>query len=120
MPAHNAARDAEALLHHAQGWTYHRIAQHMGYANESGARKAAERAMEAIPRQTAGEAKALILADLFEAKRHAWEVLGRRHVVVSNGHVVRRFVDVERDEDGIERLGMDGKTIPVFEDVEDD
>lgn len=120
MPAPNPARDADALLHRAQGWTFERIAGQLGYANRSGAQKAVERAIEASVRETCDEAKTLILADLSEAKRHAWEVLGRRHLMVSNGHVVRRFVDVERDEDGIERLDMDGKTIPVFEDVEDD
>lgn len=120
MPASNPQRDAEALLLKAQGWTYTRIAGHMGYVNESGARKAVERAKTAAVRETSDEARTLILADLSEAKRHAWEVLQRRHLMVSNGHVVRRFVDVERDADGIERLGMDGKTIPVFEDVEDD
>ena len=120
VPAPNPARDAEALLHRAKGWHFDRIAAEMGYANRSGAQKAVARAYAAGPRETTDEAKALILADLFEAKRHAWEVLGRRHLMVSNGHVVRRFVDVERDEGGIERLDMDGKTVPVFEDVEDD
>jgi hypothetical protein len=42
------------------------------------------------------------------------------HLAHSNGKVIRRFAGVERDEDGIERLDMDGKTIPVFEDVYDD
>ena len=42
------------------------------------------------------------------------------HLAHSNGKVVRRFAGIERDEDGIERLDMDGKPIPVFEDVYDD
>lgn len=120
MPASNAARDAEALAYRAQGWTFDRIAGQMGYANRSGAQKAVERALAASVRETSDEAKTLILADLYEAKREAWEVLRRRHPMVSNGRVVRRFVGIERDEDGIERLDPDGKTIPVFEDVEDD
>jgi hypothetical protein len=120
MAAPNPARDVEALTYRAQGWNYDRIAAQMGYANRSGAQKAVERAIATSVRESADEAKTLILADLFEAKRHAWEVLGRRHVHVSNGHVVRRFVGIERDDDGIERLDMDGKPIPVFEEVEDD
>lgn len=120
MPAANATRDAEALGYRAMGWTFERIAEQMGYANRSGAQKAVERAIAGSVRETTDEAKILILADLREAKRHAWEVLARRHLMVSNGRVVRHFVGVERDEDGIERLDMDGKPIPVFEDVEDD
>ncbi|HEX4612992.1 MAG TPA: hypothetical protein VH092_32680, partial [Urbifossiella sp.] len=120
MPAPNRARDADALLYRAQGWTFERIAQEMGYSNKSSAKKAVDRAREAGPRETRDEAKVLILADLMEAKRHAWEVLGREHVVVSNGRVVRRYVGLERDEDGIERLDPDGKTIKIFEDVPDD
>jgi hypothetical protein len=120
VPASNAARDAEALAYRAQGWKFDRIADQMGYANRSGAQKAVERALAASVRETSDEAKTLILADLYEAKREAWEVLHRRHLTVSNGRVVRRFVGIERDEDGIERLDPDGKTIPVFEDVEDD
>ena len=120
MPASNAARDVEALTYRAQGLTYDRIADQMGYANRSGAQKAVERAIAASVRESADEAKTLILADLFEAKREAWTVLQRKHLTVSNGHVVRRFIGVERDDDGIERLDMDGKPIPLFEEIEDD
>lgn len=120
MPAPNRARDAEALLYRAQGWTFERIAQEMGYSNKSSAKKAVDRAMEAGPRETRDEAKALLLADLMEAKRRAWEILERDHVTVSQGHVVRRFIGLERDEDGIERLGPDGNPIKIFEDVPDD
>lgn len=120
MPASNATRDAEALAYRAQGWNYDRIAAQMGYANRSGPQKAVERAIAASVRETTDEAKVLLLADLYEAKREAWGVLQRPHVTVSNGRVVRRFVGIERDDDGIERLDPDGKTIPVFEDVEDD
>lgn len=121
MPAPNRARDAEALLYRAQGWTFERIAEHMGYANKSGAQKAAQRARDAGPRETTEEAKALILADLMEAKRRAWEVLNRDHVVVSQGRVVRRFLGLERDDDGIERLDpATGEPIKIFEDVADD
>jgi hypothetical protein len=120
MPASNVTRDAEALGFRAMGWTFERIASEMGYANRSGAQKAVERAIASSVRETTDEAKILILADLREAKRHAWAVLERRHLTVSNGRVVRHFVGIERDEDGIERLDPDGKTIPVFEDMEDD
>jgi hypothetical protein len=120
MPAANALRDAKALGYRAQGWTFDRIAAEMGYANRSGAQKAVERAFAASVRETSEEAKVLILADLYEAKREAWEVLKRKHVTVSHGRIITRQVGIERDEDGIERLDMDGKTIPVYEDVEDD
>jgi hypothetical protein len=120
MPAPNAAKDARALSCRARGWTYQRIANEMGYRDRSAARKAVERATASDIRESNEAAKSILLADLFEAKRQAWEVLGRRHLVVSNGRVVRHFIGVERHEDGIEKLDADGKTIPVFEDMEDD
>jgi len=89
VPARNVTRDAEALSYRAQGWTYGRIANAMGYTDRSAARKAVERALAADVRETTEEAKALILADLNAAKQAAWAVLEANHITISNGVVVR-------------------------------
>jgi hypothetical protein len=89
MPARNAARDAEALSLRARGWTYLRIADEQGYANESGARKAVERAMAHNIRESNDEAKSLLLTDLNAAKQAVWAVLEANHLVISEGRVVK-------------------------------
>jgi hypothetical protein len=88
MPAPNRIRDSEALGLRARGWTYQRIANEQGYANESGARKAVERAMSSGIRESNEEAKTLLLADLNAAKQAVWAVLEANHLVISDGRVV--------------------------------
>ena len=88
MAARTALRDAQALGYRAQGWTYDRIANEMGYSDRSAARKAVERSMATTVRETADEAKTLLLADLNRAKQAAWAVLDANHVTVSQGRVV--------------------------------
>lgn len=89
MPARNGVRDAEALSYRARGWTHQRIANEMGYTNESGARKACERAYAAGIRESNDEAKALLLLDLNAAKQAVWAVLEANHLVISDGRVVK-------------------------------
>jgi len=88
MPARNGLRDAEALSYRARGFTYQRIANEMGMTDRSAARKACERAMAADIRETADEAKALLLMDLNAAKQAVWAVLEANHLVISDGRVV--------------------------------
>lgn len=88
MPAADTLRDAQALHFRAQGWTYQRIANELGYTNESGARKAVQRATEHAPQEVRDEAKALILADLYALKQAAWKVLETNHITISQGRVV--------------------------------
>lgn len=88
MPARNRNRDADALALRARGWTYGRIADEQGYTNESGARKACERAMAVYPRETSEAAKTLLIADLNAAKQAVWVVLEANHLVISEGRVV--------------------------------
>lgn len=104
MPRSTALRDAEALAWRARGWTYDRVAAEMGYTDRSGARKAVERAMAAAVRETAEEAKTLLLADLNRVKQAAWEVLEASHITVSQGRVV--CLD-----------GPDGEPVPVPDDA---
>lgn len=115
-----AARDARAAELHGQGWTYERIAAELGFASKGHAHNAVQRAYDAIDLEGVERAKKADLERLDRLIEQAWAVMLRPHFAVSNGRVVRRFVDVERDEDGIERLDADGKEIPVFEDVMDD
>lgn len=116
----SAARDMRAAELHGQGWTYQRIADELGMAGSGKACEAVQRAFASIPIEGAEEAKRQDLERLDRLIEKNWAALERQHVTVSNGRVVRRFAGLERDEDGIERLDADGKTIPVFEDVMDD
>lgn len=88
MPARNTARDAEALSYRARGWTYVRIATEMGFAGESGARAAVERALGNGVRDSNEAAKSLLIADLNAAKQAVWAVLEANHLVISDGRVV--------------------------------
>lgn len=88
MAPRNGLRDAEALSYRARGFTYQRIANEMGMSDRSAARKACERAMAADIRDTADEAKALLLMDLNAAKQAVWAVLEANHLVISDGRVV--------------------------------
>lgn len=115
-----AIRDARAAELHGQGWSYQRIADELGFASKGHAHDAVQRAYDAIDLAGAEQAKKADLERLDRLIEQAWAVMLRPHFAVANGRVVRRFVDVERDEDGIERLDADGKEIPVFEDVMDD
>jgi hypothetical protein len=116
----SAARDMRAAELHGQGWTHERIAAELGYAGRGSVTKAIERAYAMIVTPGAAAAKRLDFERLDRLIEKNWEALERQHVAVSNGRVVRRFIGVERHEDGIEKLDPDGKTIPIFEDVLDD
>lgn len=117
-----AQRRTRVLAMRIEERTYAEIAAELGIS-ESVAQQDYRRAIEQCRGElaaTVAQARTLELARLAAMEREVWAVLRRRHLVVSNGRVVRRFVGVERDEDGIERLDPDGKVIPVFEELEDD
>jgi hypothetical protein len=115
-----ARRDAQAASLRAKGRTYDAIAAELGFSGRAKAYEAIQRAYADIPYEGAEEARRLDLERVDRLIEHAWAVLERDHPTVSQGRVVRHFTGVERDEDGIERLDMDGKPIPVFEDILDD
>lgn len=115
-----AARDQRAAELYGQGKTYQAIADELGFAGRGKAHEAVQRAFADIPTEGAEAAKLADLERLDRLIEQAWAVMLRPHVAVSNGRVVRKFAGIERDDDGIERLDPDGKTIPVFEDVMDD
>lgn len=88
MPDIITNREAQAARYRAEGWTYHRIATELDYADASGARKAVQRALKASVRDANDTAIHLELNALDELAREAWAVLKRDHVVVSQGRVV--------------------------------
>lgn len=99
MPMRNTARDAEALGLRARGYTFVRIATEMGFAGESGARAAVERALARGVRDATEAAKDLLIADLNAAKQAVWAVLEANHLMVSDGRVVR-LDDTPLPDDG--------------------
>jgi len=115
-----AARDMRAAELHGQGWTHERIAAELGFGSRGRVSEAIHRAYALIVTPGATAAKRLDFERLDRLIEKNWEALERPHVAVANGRVVRRFVGIERHDDGIEKLDDDGKPIPIFEDVIDD
>ena len=118
--ADSRKRDYRAAELRGQGWSLQRIADELGFASRGHAHDAVMRAYAEIPTEEAEHARQLDLERIDRLIEQAWQVMLTPHLAISNGKVVRRFAGVERDDDGIERLDMDGKPIPVFEDVLDD
>jgi hypothetical protein len=116
----NIKRDIDAANLRSQGWPFERIAGELGYASRGKAYEGVQRALAEIPREGVEELRQMELERLDRLYLAALEVLERKHLTVSHGKVISRFVGLERDEDGIERLDDDGKTISIYEDVLDD
>jgi hypothetical protein len=118
--AESRRHDYRAAELRGQGYSFQRIADELGFASKGHAHDAVMRAYADIPTEGAEHARQLDLERIDRLIEQAWVVMLTPHLAVSNGKVVRRFAGIERDDDGIERLDMDGKPIPVFEDVLDD
>lgn len=118
--AESRRRDHRAAELHGQGWSYARIAAELGFAHKGKAHEAVQRAFDDIPKEGTEEARRLDLERIDRLIEWNWTVMLTPHLAHSNGKVIRRFAGIERDEDGIERLDLDGKPIPIFEDVYDD
>lgn len=113
MGANIPVRDAEAAKLRAEGWTYQRIANEMGYTNASGARKAVMRGLARSVREPYEEARHLALMELDELAQEAWKVLRTVHYAVSQGRVVRKQNGTRYNEET-------GEDEPVWVDVLDD
>ncbi|BBC35275.1 hypothetical protein SGFS_065690 [Streptomyces graminofaciens] len=86
--AEAAARDAEAAELRAQGWTYQKIADELGFGDKSGAQKACRRAIQdavATPGKALMELEVARLETLYD---NVLDIFQRDHVLVSHGHVV--------------------------------
>jgi hypothetical protein len=84
----SARRDAEAADLKAQGWTYLRIAEHLGYAHKDSARDACRRALRDIVKGPAEKLLAVHMERLETLYEAAVEVLEGDHLVVSHGKVI--------------------------------
>jgi hypothetical protein len=114
-------RDADAAALRAQGWTFQRIANELGYANKGKARDGVLRAFAEIPYEDLEAARRLDLERIDRLIEQAWQVMERGHVAYSNGQVVRRRTgETEMDDDGFPVLDKAGKPVPVYEEVQDD
>lgn len=107
-----AASDAQAAALRAQGATYQAIADQLGMGHRGDAHKAVQRALSATLKEPTEALRLLEGERLDRLTEQAWEVLERRHVVVSNGRVVRRQVGTRTADDGTEH--------PVYEELLDD
>lgn len=96
-----AKRDAQAAQLRAQGWTYQRIAEELGYNPETG-KSAARDAVKRAVRETCAEGAEPLLALLLERMETLYEaamdVMEADHVVVSHGKVITMA-----DDTGVER-----------------
>lgn len=91
----HAERDEKAARLRADGWSYQRIAEELGYYDKSEARKGIEKVLKATVQEAGDELRRLELARLdgelerlvgLETAVH--EVLARKHITVSNGNVI--------------------------------
>ncbi|MGI8333455.1 hypothetical protein ACRYCC_26180 [Actinomadura scrupuli] len=114
------ALDAKAAQLRAEGKSYQAIADAMGWEAKSTAYRAVSRALKDTLGEAPAEVRQLELERLDTLWCKAWEVLERPHLTVQHGKVVQRMTGIERHPDGIEKLGPDGKPIPVYEDILDD
>jgi len=115
-----ARRDAAAAALRARGRTFDQIAAELRFSGRAKAYEAVQRAYADIPYEGVEEARRLDLERIDRLIEYCTAVMEREHLTVNNGKVIRHFVGLETDADGIERLDPDGKPIPVFEDVLDD
>jgi hypothetical protein len=107
-----AERDAEAARLRSRGQSLRQISEHLGYSNESGAYKAVQRALAAVPVEAAEELRRLQLEQLNHLGRRAFEVLEREHplispsgrIVVHDGHPLTDCRPVLRAIDALLRI----------------
>lgn len=83
-----AQRAALAAELRSKGWTYTRIAEHVGYTHRADAYNAVKKVLEETVREAGENVRALELERLDRLEAAANEVLEREHVTVSNGRVV--------------------------------
>lgn len=81
-------RDAQAARLRALRFTYEQIADQLGYADHTGAMKAAKRGRDRAVREPHQDMVLMDLAELDEMAREAWKVLRNTHYVVDRGDVV--------------------------------
>lgn len=88
-----AERAAQAADLRAQGWTYQRIADELGYSNKSAALGAVRKALAAIGKERAEKLYELERERLETVYEEVLAILERDHVMVSHGRIIK-------DDDG--------------------
>lgn len=94
-------RDGEAARLRARWLTYRQIAEEMGYADESGAYRAVQRALKASAQEATEEVRRQEVERLDDMARKVMEVIERRHVVVSGNN---RYDDLQDDQPTLQAI----------------
>lgn len=82
------ARDAKAAELRAERWTYQAIADHLGYTDRTGARRAIDRARADVARPAITKLIQDESDELDELYALALEVIHANHIVVSHGKII--------------------------------
>lgn len=118
--AESRKRDHKAAELRGQGFSFDRIADDLGFASRGKAHEAVMRAYAEIPSEATEQAKRLDLERIDRLIEHAWAIMLRDHVTVSQGRIVGKVIGVERDENGAPLTDHDGKPVLIYEDILDD
>lgn len=113
-------RDFDAAELRAKGLSFERIAAGLGFASRGHAHDAVTRALRDTPYEGAEEDKLLDLLRIDRLIEHAWGVMQREHIAISQGRIVGKRIGWERGDDGQMLFDADGAPIPVYEDIPDD
>ncbi len=109
-----AERAAEAAKLRTTGMSWQDVADALGFADASGAYRAAQDAMRAIA-EPARELRAIELARLDFALRTAWQAMTAKHVTVSQGRVVLDPVSGEPLRDWAPNLAAIDRVVKIGE-----
>ncbi|MGQ4351973.1 hypothetical protein [Streptomyces drozdowiczii] len=83
-----AEKEAEAARLRSSGWTYQRIADHLGWNNKGDAHHAVQKVLRDTVQEAGDDLRALELSRLDVLYVAATDVLERHHVTVSHGKIV--------------------------------
>lgn len=114
-----AERDAEAARLRARSLSYAQIAERLGISKTS-AYEGVQRVLAETIQEAAAEVRQFELEKLDAAERIVLDVMERQHLTVSNGRIIQKRVDWERDSAGEIVFDGDGKPVGIYEDVLDD
>lgn len=95
-----AQRDAEAARLRSEGKTFRQIAAELGISDKGEAWRAVQRAKADIAREPVAKLIKAEAAELDNLYAEALDVIGRRHVMVSHGHIVKDENDQPILDDG--------------------
>jgi hypothetical protein len=85
----DAERDERAARLRADGWTFARIAEELGYDSRATAHHAVQRVLKETVREAGEDLRSLELERLDKLYRSAMGVLERQHVTVSHGKIIQ-------------------------------